>query len=214
MPYSRSLDLNSTVRKLRKRKDVYDEAIQDGLEAAAKKLLAYSQEIVPVDTGALKKSGRVEITGRGIKSDVRVVYGAKGDEANPGEADSATYAGVVHNDPGPAHGAVWNKIHAAEIGVSMNPRTHQLEHERRPQERFQFLRGPLLQHWMELRQTMISTARQWVLRAPVPKTAPTPVTPTPAPVTQPGLISRVASFVQNSVVAPVTRFIKRLWGGK
>jgi hypothetical protein len=53
----------------------YTRGYRAGLEKALDKVYRDSQELVPVDTGALKSSGRVEVTGTGFNSRGYVAYG-------------------------------------------------------------------------------------------------------------------------------------------
>jgi len=67
----------------------------DTMRAEAQRIMNESKKIVPVDTGALKTSGRVEmpvITPNGIE--VTIGYGGP----------AAPYAGIVHEDPDAQHG--------------------------------------------------------------------------------------------------------------
>lgn len=53
----------------------YKRGFREGLEKALDKVYRDSQKLVPIDTGALKASGRVEITGTGFNSRGYVAYG-------------------------------------------------------------------------------------------------------------------------------------------
>lgn len=50
--------------------------IAEGLKRCAETLLKESQKLVPVDTGQLKASGHVEVTGVGLAAQALVVYDA------------------------------------------------------------------------------------------------------------------------------------------
>lgn len=52
------------------------ERIEDGLEKCANILLRASLPLVPVETGKLKGSGRVEVKGKGLGAEARVIYEA------------------------------------------------------------------------------------------------------------------------------------------
>lgn len=49
----------------------------DGLRKCAEIVLKKSQEFVPVDTGSLKDSGRIETVGKGLEARSYVIYGGK-----------------------------------------------------------------------------------------------------------------------------------------
>lgn len=68
-----------------------------GIIAACKFILAESQKLVPVDTGALKASGKYTIYGGGVETEGIVSYG--GSNLNPVSGlETAMYAIVVHED--------------------------------------------------------------------------------------------------------------------
>lgn len=62
--------------------------LAEGVAAAAKMVYDKSQELVPVETGALKESGRIEVTGTGFGAKATVAYGGP----------TAPHAFVVHED--------------------------------------------------------------------------------------------------------------------
>lgn len=62
--------------------------IADGLEKCANVVLRKSQQYVPVLTGALKATGRVEVEGQGMGAEATVSYGSP----------EAFYALYVHED--------------------------------------------------------------------------------------------------------------------
>lgn len=80
-------------------------AHQAALTAGAKYILRESQQIVPVQTGHLKRSGTVYNAG-GIGYYAIIIVGYGGD---------AKYAVYVHEDPTKAHGAAFNIKHADKI---------------------------------------------------------------------------------------------------
>ena len=61
-------------RGLDKYEDLLSDYLQAGLLEAGEFLLEKSQEIVPVDTGALRDSGFVDVRGSGFGSEVVVGY--------------------------------------------------------------------------------------------------------------------------------------------
>ncbi|MCP4566478.1 MAG: hypothetical protein GY841_02725 [FCB group bacterium] len=69
---------------------------QIGLRRAANELERDSKEIVPVDLGPLKASGKTVLEGRGFDREASVEYSAK-------------YAVYVHENPNAAHGAEFNR---------------------------------------------------------------------------------------------------------
>lgn len=66
------------------------EAVEDALKKHADKILARSQELVPVDTGALKASGFAEVERNGDEIVAQVCYSSNG---------SVPYATFVHELP-------------------------------------------------------------------------------------------------------------------
>jgi hypothetical protein len=61
-------------KSLDKAEKDYEKKLEQGLVRGALFLLAKSQEVVPVDTGALKASGTIRQEGKGAKTIVFVVY--------------------------------------------------------------------------------------------------------------------------------------------
>lgn len=74
--------------------DVLPESVEDELDA----VLAESQEIVPVEEGDLKSTGRVVVTERGERVSGRVSYG---NAAGPNKF--VDYAIYVHENPDARH---------------------------------------------------------------------------------------------------------------
>ena len=83
-------------------------AHQAALTAGGRYILKESQEIVPVQTGHLKRSGVVYNAG-GFGYYAIIIVGYGGD---------AKYAVYVHEDPTKAHGAAFNIKHADKIAHS------------------------------------------------------------------------------------------------
>ena len=77
------------LRAIRKR---LPDAIKDLNRGNARAILEASQPLVPVDTGALKRSGRVE---KGKKTSSVLIYGGSG-FTNPRTGRVIDYAGYVH----------------------------------------------------------------------------------------------------------------------
>lgn len=103
-----------------------------------------SQELVPLDKGPLKASGRVETKGSGEKTHSDVIYG---------DAE-APYAVVVHEDPTKRHGSEFNAYYAEEIASGIT-------HARRPQEQFKFLEIAMRQQITTIRQIIKKHARRY-----------------------------------------------------
>lgn len=72
----------------------YKRGYREGLEKALGKVYRDSQNLVPVDTGALKSSGRVEITGTGFNSRGYIGYG--GPVTGFSHLDNVHYSVIVH----------------------------------------------------------------------------------------------------------------------
>ena len=88
--------MTPTLREVRSR---LPDAIADLNRGNALAILAASQPLVPVDTGALKRSGRVEPDPKGAAV---LVYGGSG-FTNPRTGRVIDYAGVVHYRKGVKH---------------------------------------------------------------------------------------------------------------
>ena len=80
--------LESVIRAATAASGLTKRTIAEGLHKCAEVILKKSQEYVPVDTGLLKASGRIEVTGVGMNAKSRVAYGS----------DAAYYAMYVHEN--------------------------------------------------------------------------------------------------------------------
>lgn len=78
--------LEATLKAMKAKDKAVGTNIAAGLKKCAEILLAASQKLVPVDTEALKKSGRVVVKGVGLGATATVEYGGP----------EAPYAYVVH----------------------------------------------------------------------------------------------------------------------
>ena len=78
--------------KLRAIRSRFPQAIADLNRGNARAILEKSQPLVPVDTGALKRSGRVEPAPKGASA---LIYGGGG-FTNPRTKQLINYAGYVH----------------------------------------------------------------------------------------------------------------------
>lgn len=119
---SRTTGLSALRSELRRRKMKAAEGFEVGARMAATQTLRKSNYYVPIDTRALKDTGKVVKEGSGLNTQIAIVYGGPDVE----------YAVIVHEDESKAHGFTFNFIHAAEIAAG-------LTHKRRPQESTQFL---------------------------------------------------------------------------
>ncbi len=70
-------DLTFAIQSMRKGLNQTGMLMADALEKAAHVLLNASQKLVPVDTGELKKSGKVVVKGRGFSAVAYVIYEAR-----------------------------------------------------------------------------------------------------------------------------------------
>jgi hypothetical protein len=84
--------VEATVRAIGKAAVVMERSIVEGLQKCGQTILKKSQTYVPVETGALKASGKVETTGKGFGARVFVRYGGS---SSPRTAD---YAPFVHEN--------------------------------------------------------------------------------------------------------------------
>jgi hypothetical protein len=72
----------------------YKRGYAQGVEKGLNKVLKDSQKMVPFDTGALKSTGRIEMTGTGFNTRGYVMYG--GDVTGFGAKTNVHYAVIVH----------------------------------------------------------------------------------------------------------------------
>ena len=152
-PLVRVVNAREVVKQIKQYGRRKSKALVRGTRLAAYELLSDSQYYVPIYTGALRASGRVRTTGRGIGTTHHVEY-------------TASYALYVHEDLTKAHGEKFNKKYAVLIatggdkslrvnsaGRVINKRgrfakvkTHPYYFNRRPQERAKFLEIPFRQN--------------------------------------------------------------------
>lgn len=111
--------------KLGKEAQRRSHAVEIGLKRCGMLLLRESMKIVPVDTGFLRRSGKVVATGLGNTTVVQVGY-------------SATYSIFVHENLDNAHGEAYNRKHAEEIAAG-------LLKSRGPNQQALFLSKPLVE---------------------------------------------------------------------
>lgn len=80
-------------------------AVARGLKKAGLALLRESQQLVPVDTGNLRGTGKCRnVGGSGFDADVVVAYGG----------ENCNYAVYVHEDTTKKHGAAYNAAYGSE----------------------------------------------------------------------------------------------------
>jgi hypothetical protein len=137
------------------RKRQMEKGCEVGIKRAALFLLRESLELVPVDKGTLRASGRARHEGKGFGTAGIVSYGTE-------------YAIYVHEDPDAAHGDAFNKKYAKEIAefaarkkkggkVGDSPYSH----PRRPQEQYKYLEKPV----RENTDTVVKIVRDSVKQA-------------------------------------------------
>lgn len=68
--------VDTVIRNLKRSQQRLATGTERGLRAAAKHLLAESQELVPVEYGELKASGTVQVSGKGFSTSPTIVYTA------------------------------------------------------------------------------------------------------------------------------------------
>lgn len=78
--------ISAALKAMKAKEKIIGDGIAAGLKNCAAILLKASQKLVPVDTEALKKSGRVEVKGVGLNATATVEYGGS----------DAPYAYIVH----------------------------------------------------------------------------------------------------------------------
>lgn len=115
---------SDVAKGFRRRRQRTLESFKRGLIKAAIALFRDTQEIVPVETGALKRSGKVEVTNQSDnKSEVEISY-------------SMPYALIVHEDLSKAHGKAYNEKYAADIAAGR-------KFARGPNQQAKFVEKPL-----------------------------------------------------------------------
>lgn len=111
---------NRVLARLQSIKKGAEQGIDKGTKEAAEIILARGNHYVPVDTGALQASGKIEkVTGKDRNYFYQVAY-------------ETPYAVAVHERLDVSHGAEFNAKHALDISLGVT-------HARRPQERAKFL---------------------------------------------------------------------------
>lgn len=111
--------------KLGKEAQRRSHAVEIGLKRCGMLLLRESMRIVPVDTGFLRRSGKVVTTGVGNTTVVQVGY-------------SAAYSVFVHENLDVAHGDVFNQKYAEQIKAG-------LMKSRGPNQQAKFLEQPFVE---------------------------------------------------------------------
>lgn len=104
--------------------------VERNLKRAGLQLLAWSLELVPVETGTLKATGKVRSDGSGFATVVTVSYGTE-------------YGIYVHENLDAAHGAAYNAKHALAIASGA-------DFARGPNQQAKFLTDPLTKRKAEL----------------------------------------------------------------
>lgn len=153
-PYLQIKGIDLVMRNLRLVGKYTKVSIARGMKEGGKHLLRESMKIVPMWTGALRASGRVDnIGGEGSDVDIVVHYGG-------GSKGSGAYSVYVHEikDPPVAHGASFNRKHAAMIALLSGgkKKKHSYYYNRKPEEQFKFLEKPA----REERDAIIRIIRQ------------------------------------------------------
>lgn len=139
MEYISNTDETKVLHSMRNAGQKGKLAIRRSMRATAEFILAESQKIVPMDTGALAASGKVEVTfGTGLDTVATVSYG----DAN------APYAVFVHEDLSKRHGSAFNVHYAQEIAAGYT-------HERRPEEQAKFLEDVMKTHYATIQVMLI-----------------------------------------------------------
>lgn len=133
---------------LRRRGRRFAKNVERGMLKGGLLLLRASQEIVPVDQGPLRASGRVRHSGAGLKTIVRIAY-------------TADYALTVHEDLEAAHGEVFNQKYSREISAKkIQPWNGKVFHKRGPNQQAKFLEQPAREKRREIVKVIIDEARK------------------------------------------------------
>lgn len=120
-------NIGATIERLRKANLSSVNQVTKAMRNAAEFVFAESQRLVPKETFALMKSGRIEeLYGANYTTSLEIIYGD----------ESAPYALYVHEDPLKAHGVAFNSAYADEIAKGK----YRLKE---PQETYHFLLIPI-----------------------------------------------------------------------
>jgi len=119
---------------LKKFQNVTHENAKRGCKKAGQFLERKSKEIVPVETGALKASGKT--TDHSTKDMIEVVVSYGGEAENDaGKKVNVNYELLVHEDAQKRHGAVYNAHYADMIAAGVLKM-------KGPNQQFKFLEKP------------------------------------------------------------------------
>lgn len=119
------LGVANFLSKLGKEAQRRSHAAEVGLKRCGALLLNESMKLVPVDTGFLRRSGKIVATGLGNTAVVQVGY-------------SAAYSVFVHENLDVAHGDVFNQKYAEQIKAG-------LMKSRGPNQQAKFLEQPFVE---------------------------------------------------------------------
>lgn len=94
-----------------------------GMRRAVRFLFNETKKIVPVETGKLKKTGKMKIVGTGRNAEGRIWYATK-------------YGAIVHEDLTKTHGAAYNVKYARQIRL-------RLLKKKKPDEQAKYIERPM-----------------------------------------------------------------------
>lgn len=137
---SKIKNLRETTEFLQQYKYATEQGWEVAIVRAGYRLLTYTLDIVPVDTGYLRSTAKVEVEGTGFDTIAKVIY-------------SAFYSIWVHERLDLAHGAEYNRKYAEDIAAGR-------KHLRRPQEQAKFIETPLRQYRKELVSVVRDTMKE------------------------------------------------------
>lgn len=128
--------LQTVIGRLRQSNAIYNQRLHNGIVRAAAVIFRASQQLVPIDTGFLRASGFVRVTGTGIKTVAAIGY-------------TAAYAIYVHENLEALHGQAFNTAYAKQLrGARKLKRAGVLSanspfrHNRGPRQQAKFLEHP------------------------------------------------------------------------
>lgn len=118
------------ISRMRSKDAEIQSRINAGMAAAGAKILQLSAPLVPVETGALKRSAFIRVTGSGTATVVNVGY-------------STSYALYVHEDLEAAHGQTYNIKYADDIKAGR-------KRKKGPLQQARYLIQPIEEHRAEI----------------------------------------------------------------
>jgi len=124
-----------------------------GLRAAGEHLRGKAEHYVPVMSGDLRKSGKVEHIGTSLCPAVKVNFGA-----------GLEYAALVHEDITRVHGKAFNIWHKKRIQAASTVKQKKMWFYRREQEQAKYLERPLREEKVKLMLIVSEAMKRFMFR--------------------------------------------------